>query len=247
MVLTKFPLLGLLALFFCVSFTDAQSTIQETDGDRYVPDIAENGDLSDLSFLSSKTYGKGSHTGSKGKRPLCATCRSGNDCKSGKCWGSPRKCVQKTDYHWLTKCGFKKECESCSRSSECATKLCKSFGRGKRSKCIFRTKKSVAKCFRTVPKPSNKPSPKKECAPCKSTSECARGKCYGSPKRCVRRVGSKWLKRCGFKTECKRCRSGLECATRKCDKGFCVRRSAKECEMNKPEPTVNPGMDDMFA
>lgn len=253
MILVKSHLVGLLGLALCVAFTSAQNSFRDTEDARLISDVAHNEAFPDLSHLS-RSQGKSYGAKSNGKLPMCARCRSGKDCQSGKCWGSPRKCVQKSDYRWLTKCGFKKECQRCSSAGECATKYCSSPGGAIPSKCIFRTRNSKEKCFAKVPerpqptrkpRPTQKPKPssqpkRKECARCKSSSECATGKCYGSPKKCVGKTDYKWLKKCGFKTECKKCRSGLECATKKCSKGVCVRKNAKECSNKEPKPTQKP-------
>lgn len=84
--------------------------------------------------------------GTGGLKTECADCKNGEECESGKCWGS--KCVIKDSFASIEKCfGLKKECEICTTSDECSTMKC--WGIGGTKRCIVSgSASSVAKCFK---------------------------------------------------------------------------------------------------
>lgn len=150
------------------------------------------------------------------KKPECQLCSSGEQCESGKCWGSPAKCVYDTDES-LRKC-FLAECAPCTSSAQCSTKLCEN------GKCVYPTTESKEKCFK-----------KDECEPCNSREECKSNKCWG--RRCT--DGSdESLRRC-FTAECESCERKKECSTKNCESGKCVYKtnaSREKCLGSKKRP-----------
>lgn len=76
----------------------------------------------------------------------CPSCSKNSDCKSGGCYGFPRKCVTSTEYSDLIVCGFKAECDECSRSDECSTKYCSRPGKGKKSICTYKNRYWSKRC-----------------------------------------------------------------------------------------------------
>lgn len=76
----------------------------------------------------------------------CVSCSKNSDCESGVCYGFPRKCVKSTDYSDLIVCGFKAECEQCSRSDECSTKNCSSRRKGYKPICTYKYRYWSKRC-----------------------------------------------------------------------------------------------------
>lgn len=162
--------------------------------------------------------------------PECSPCNSSMECQSGICTESPGKCVEKDEYKYLVKCGLKKECESCTKTSQCATKECWSPRENVGRLCTFSIDHSLRKCF-----PNEKA---KDCSPCLFHSECESGNCYGSPARCVKNTNQESLKECGFKEECEKCDEDNECASKRCwtsAKGFKSRCIETHSGKNKKE------------
>lgn len=150
----------------------------------------------------------------------CSLCTLGSECSLGKCWGSPRKCTDGS-LTSLLKCGYRKECEACTSGLQCSTMKC--LG----GKCVFDTQASKDKCFHSPLKP--------ECSPCSKNSDCAQGKCWGTPQKCTDGSYSSLLK-CGFKPECSACTSALQCATKFCLFGKCLSdiSSRNRCHISLP-------------
>ena len=81
------------------------------------------------------------------RKGLGSKCSSNFDCSSGRCGGSPMRCISTGSYEELRSCGFRRECKSCSESTECATRICSSTRGGMRKRYIFGSEDSISKCF----------------------------------------------------------------------------------------------------
>ena len=81
------------------------------------------------------------------RKGVCAKCSFNFDCSSGQCRGSSQRCISTGSYDELRSCGFRRECQTCSESTECATRKCSSPRGGMRKRCMFGSEDSISKCF----------------------------------------------------------------------------------------------------
>lgn len=91
-------------------------------------------------------------TGGLSHLPECSSCNRDSQCRQGKCWGSPLRCTDGT-YQSLVRCGFGRECATCTTGLQCSTLHCRN------GRCVFDPTRDSPNCPTIISHPTDRPCP----------------------------------------------------------------------------------------